>query len=209
MQLQNSDDGQYLTFATCNVAKYPSILLRLEDTWFELKPSTFILEKPTGVSGDYCPIAITSSGSNDVVLGLVFLKNYYMIFDFDNDNVGISTNKYSLSSFYEGPAPSFINFTLIDFGDNKGNSGGNNNGNWYDWIFNNQTIIIIEIIILSVLVISLGGFLVWYYFLKDKWNPFNNQGPQQVYVIPNSGYISQDISSLLEFQLKEQPSYPP
>lgn len=74
-------------------------MIRLDDTWFEIKPKTFILEKPPGISGDYCPIAISSSGSNDVVLGLVFMRNFYMIFDFDNDKVGIAINKYVLSSF--------------------------------------------------------------------------------------------------------------
>lgn len=43
--------------------------LRLDNTWFEIKPQTFILEKPSSVQGDYCPIGITSSGSNDVLLG--------------------------------------------------------------------------------------------------------------------------------------------
>jgi hypothetical protein len=68
-------------------------MLRLEDFWFEIKPSTFILPKPAGIVGDYCPIGITSSGSNDVVLGLIFLENFYMIFDFTSDKVGMARHR--------------------------------------------------------------------------------------------------------------------
>jgi hypothetical protein len=90
--VKNTNDDQYLTYSTCNTTKYPSLYLRLNQTWFEIKPSTFILPRPNGIVGDYCPIAITTSTTADVILGLPFLKNYYMVFDIENDVIGIANH---------------------------------------------------------------------------------------------------------------------
>lgn len=105
MILKDDVDGQYYYYATCNYKSYPSIYLRLEDTWFQIQSSTFILESPANVNGDYCRIGISSSLSDDVLLGIVFIKNYYMIFDTDNDQVGISTHNVTRSIYMVGGPP--------------------------------------------------------------------------------------------------------
>jgi hypothetical protein len=44
-------DGLFYYYATCNKSAYQSLWLRLEDTWFEIQPSTFILDKhPTATN---------------------------------------------------------------------------------------------------------------------------------------------------------------
>lgn len=50
-------DGQFYYYATCNKSAYQSLWLRLEDTWFEIQPRTYILDKhPTAVN--LCRIGI-------------------------------------------------------------------------------------------------------------------------------------------------------
>eukprot|EP00347_Sterkiella_histriomuscorum_P005954 403354623 len=215
LQFLNSEDGQYLTFATCNASRYPSLWLRLEDAWFEIKPQTFIMEKPATVQGDYCPIGISSSGSNDVVLGLVFLRNYYMIFDFDNDNIGLSKNKYTLSSFYDGPPPQLINFTAQISQPTTSNTSPSNNGgstsssNWFN--MSDQTILIIEIVVLSILVVCIGGFLVWYYFFRTMLssqyqNKFDMNGQLPMYPYDFSANQLKDIQLESSLNLITQPT---
>ncbi len=89
-----------MLYATCDITAYPSIYLRIQDFWFEIKPETYVLPKPRGIVGDFCPIAIASSNSNDVILGRPFMENYYMIFDIDSDEIGIAHHSLMQSKFY-------------------------------------------------------------------------------------------------------------
>lgn len=73
----------------------------MNDTYFEIKPSTFILNATyTGLGDEYgtmCPIGIIPNSANFIILGVPFMKNFYVIFDLDSDRVGIS-NLYSTST---------------------------------------------------------------------------------------------------------------
>jgi Eukaryotic aspartyl protease len=94
--------------ATCDPSKYSSLYLRLNDTWFEVRPSTYILNATFESLGEayigYCAIGIVPQSSNFVILGAPFMKNYYMIFDIDSDRLGIS-NLYSSSRQFQGSLP--------------------------------------------------------------------------------------------------------
>lgn len=81
--------------STCNTTLYPSIYLRLNDTWFEVRPGTFVVNAtvadPSGTYAGMCALAIMPHSSDLIILGVPFLKNYYMIFNADNDTLGISS----------------------------------------------------------------------------------------------------------------------
>ncbi|CDW76293.1 eukaryotic aspartyl protease family protein [Stylonychia lemnae] len=175
-QIYNAEDGEFLTYSTCNISAYPSINLRLDDTWFEIKPKTFILEKPATIQGDYCPIGISSSGSNDIILGLVFMRNYYMIFDFDNDKIGVAQSKFTQSAFKKGQLPFKVNFTEINNNQPAQTVVPNQPiapKQWFSW--SNQTIIIIEVVIIIILLLGVGA---WYYLIKQKATNLGNRTSQ-------------------------------
>lgn len=50
-----------------------------------------------------CRIGIQSSPTPNVVLGLVFLQNFYMLFDTDLDRVGIAYHNLTKSRYAPGP----------------------------------------------------------------------------------------------------------
>lgn len=72
--------------SSCDVNSYPSLFFRLNDTWFEVKPNSFILNATYTTTDDYttyCTVGIIPQQSSLVILGAPFMKNYYMIFDLD------------------------------------------------------------------------------------------------------------------------------
>ncbi len=73
--------------STCNTSEYLSIYLRLDNYWFEIKPESFILNLTYDTYPDLknlCTIGIIPS-TDVIILGNVFLRNYYTIFDLEND----------------------------------------------------------------------------------------------------------------------------
>ena len=103
---KDPNDGLYYYFASCNVSEYQSLWLRMDDYWFEVQPNTFVMD-PYPLDHTLCRIGIQPSSSNDVVLGLAFLYNFYMLFDTDQDRVGISFHNVTKSKFY--PGPNYVN----------------------------------------------------------------------------------------------------
>ena len=80
--LRDEKEGQYFYFSPCNLSSYQSLWLRFEDMWFEVKPRTYLLERhPTQTQ--LCRIGFAVAPSQELVLGLVFLRNFYLIFDTD------------------------------------------------------------------------------------------------------------------------------
>jgi hypothetical protein len=87
--------------SSCNITQYNSIFLRIGETWYEIRPSTYVLQSATyqvqnsnNELKTFCTISIVPSQYDYIILGVPFMKNYYMIFDLDNDKFGIS-NLYS------------------------------------------------------------------------------------------------------------------
>ena len=86
---KDPNDGLYYYFATCNTSAYQSLWLRLNDTWCEIQPHTYVMDQhPTQLS--FCRIGISVSYSPQVILGLLFMRNFYMIFNADTDQIGIA-----------------------------------------------------------------------------------------------------------------------
>ena len=94
--------------STCNLTQYPSIFLLLNDSWFEIPPSLYVqnasYSQQYGATGSYCALAIEPQEANLVILGAPFMQNYYVIFDVDQDIIGVS-NVYSNATLMTGPIP--------------------------------------------------------------------------------------------------------
>jgi hypothetical protein len=99
---------QYL-LSSCDAKAYPSFYLRIDKYWFEISPSTYIINATYHKDGadqykDYCTLALTKLSQNFIILGTAFMKNYYMIFDLEQDRVGVS-NLNTLTQVFEGNPP--------------------------------------------------------------------------------------------------------
>lgn len=77
--------------------------MRFDDTWFEIQSRSFLLERHSTAT-NLCKIGISSSLSSDVILGIVFMKNFYMLFDTDNDQIGIAFHNITRSRYMVGPS---------------------------------------------------------------------------------------------------------
>jgi hypothetical protein len=83
-----------------------------------------------------------------VILGIVFIKNFYLVFDADNDKIGVATHNVTLSKIKAGPKP-----TPID------NTPGRNETDPSTPVdpkkLNTTLVLIIVIILLAVMVLML------------------------------------------------------
>jgi hypothetical protein len=62
-----------------------SVWLRFEGYWFEIPPSTYVLNMTISGYEGYCPLGLVSyDGGDSVILGNIFLQDYYSIYDMDN-----------------------------------------------------------------------------------------------------------------------------
>lgn len=75
-----STDGLYT--GTCDSTKYESFFLYTNGYFVEVTPETYIIS--IGSTNDECVIGIISSSDYSLLLGDVFLKNFYSIWDNDN-----------------------------------------------------------------------------------------------------------------------------
>ena len=91
--------------SSCNVTAYPSLYIRVNQTFFEISPSTYLINATYQNVGnnylDYCTIGLMPTSQNFMILGTAFMKNYYVIFDYERDAVGLS-NLSTNSNIFNG-----------------------------------------------------------------------------------------------------------
>jgi len=61
--------------------------LYADGKYFEITPANYVLQVDIGVPGK-CLVGFTKFGSNKWLLGDVFLRNYYSIWDEETDKIG-------------------------------------------------------------------------------------------------------------------------
>lgn len=86
--------GSYYDKCT-NSAKYESLYLLMGSTWMEIPPTSYLYP----VGGGWCMIGFMQNNDHNWLLGDVFLKNFYTIWDNVNSQVGIGPHKTSASTW--------------------------------------------------------------------------------------------------------------
>jgi len=75
------------TEVPCNDKSYKSLNLRIGDHYFEIPKSEYIL-KNTNFNG-WCMTGLINNFEDYMLLGDVFLRNFYAIHDYENDRLGL------------------------------------------------------------------------------------------------------------------------
>jgi hypothetical protein len=105
--------GYYVDYCE-NSAFYPSLYLLMGGTWMEVPPSSYMYN----VVSNYCIVGIQSTEAHYWLLGGIFLKNFYTIWDNTNKQFGIGPHKTSSSAYLTTsdmptPSNSFTQLTHI------------------------------------------------------------------------------------------------
>jgi len=77
----------------CDPRVYPTVFLQLGNSYFEIRPESFVLNENDG-SG-LCVIGFVNSRSDNWILGQVFLSNYYSYFNDQSGFVGFAPHSTS------------------------------------------------------------------------------------------------------------------
>jgi hypothetical protein len=95
--------GTYLS--SCDPTQYNSVYLRIDSYWVEVDPWTFVLDATYEGYPDYCMVGIAIYSDDYWLLGDVFLRNFYAIFDEGNTRLGLVPSLISNSTIVSGNAP--------------------------------------------------------------------------------------------------------
>eukprot|EP00347_Sterkiella_histriomuscorum_P017754 403348125 len=158
---------------SCNVSAFPSIYLRLDDFWFEIKPESYILNETLNTTNDQyknlCTLAILPS-SDVIILGVPFLRNYYTIFDLENDQVGFYQSSYIKAKYFAGPQPQQIKLPASNNQQNPNPTQQEEQESWFSTK-------LLNIVLLTLMILLVLGFMVWYFFvyLKNQSSVFQDQ----------------------------------
>lgn len=82
-------------YTSCDLNTYKSLFLLVGSDYFEVPPSSYIIQNG---KLDLCLFGIQASKGHDWLLGDVFLRNFYSVFDNGNSQVGLIPHKTSNST---------------------------------------------------------------------------------------------------------------
>jgi len=105
--------GTYIT--TCDTSQFESVYIYFNGYWMEIPPSTYIvIMGDDGNGNNICGLGFVPNSSDYWLLGDVFLRNYFVVFDQGNDKIGFAPHIYSaVQSITTGSLPS-DKFSSID-----------------------------------------------------------------------------------------------
>ncbi|TNV80424.1 hypothetical protein FGO68_gene15878 [Halteria grandinella] len=89
--VKKTKEGVYYT-EQCDGKRFKPVLLQMGDAWFTIPPSKYLF--PSLLPG-ICIIGFIQSPLDDWTIGDVFLRNYYSVWDHDNNRIGLSPHKTS------------------------------------------------------------------------------------------------------------------
>jgi hypothetical protein len=97
-------DGNVL--GPCDIRLYKSIFLWIDGNYIEILPDTYVFFLlDSGVPG-YCWLGFAKNDANFWLIGDVFLRNYYSIWDEDNNRVGLAPHIATSAFIFSGePCP--------------------------------------------------------------------------------------------------------
>lgn len=97
--------GMY--YVSCDVTKFQNISLLINDYWFEVPASTYIMNLGS-FGGSFCNLGFALMYNQEMfILGDVFLRNYYSVWDTENNRIGFArmTNGPQVSQITAGTTP--------------------------------------------------------------------------------------------------------
>jgi hypothetical protein len=77
--------------ATCDLTKLHSIFIYADGNHLEITPASYVLNLDIGMPGK-CLMGFTKNSANYWLMGDSFLRNFYTIWDEENDKLGFATH---------------------------------------------------------------------------------------------------------------------
>eukprot|EP00347_Sterkiella_histriomuscorum_P020327 403338231 len=84
---------QGLFLVSCDKTQFLPISLLIDNLWLEISPETYIVNIQQ--NPDICALGIQINSDENYILGNVFLRNYYAIFDMSQNKIGLTPQLYS------------------------------------------------------------------------------------------------------------------
>lgn len=86
-----------------------SFFLYIDGRYLEITPTSYVLPVGTDNNGNaVCAIGIVSSGDSNWLLGDVFLKNFFSVWDDDNGKIRFAPHKHTTSTIVAGNKPATL-----------------------------------------------------------------------------------------------------
>lgn len=105
----STTDSGY-TIVKCSIASsMKSLFLYIDGRYLEVTPASYLLNVGTFSDGSTaCAIGIVASGDSKWLVGDVFLKNFFSVWDDTNSKISFAPHRYTTSTIVTGAKPSTL-----------------------------------------------------------------------------------------------------